>query len=305
MTIDNTDNQNAKNQENILLESLENIGLHLEQKNRKRVTDKIKEIRNYVPKVGILGKTGAGKSSLCNALFGKEVAEISDIAACTREPQHILLSMSQDTGGGLVLVDVPGVGESKERDEEYSELYKKLLPELDLVLWVIKADDRAFSVDQEIYKTCVEPHSQACQIVFVLNQVDKIEPIREWNNFTHQPSLKQLENIRKKAELVAKAFDINTKEDVCAVSANESFGLVALVEHIVNVLPNEKKYAFVREAKEENVSQESEKNAEKGIWDAIKEYAAKVTEFYVENKEAIHAAIATVWTWFSKSESKK
>lgn len=302
MTIDNTDNQNAKNQENILLESLENIGLHLEQKNRKRVTDKIKEIRNYVPKVGILGKTGAGKSSLCNALFGKNVAEISDVAACTREPQRILLALSEDTGGGIVLVDVPGVGESNERDEEYSELYKKLLPELDLVLWVIKADDRALSVDQEIFKTCVEPHGQECRLVFVLNQVDKIEPSREWNDSTHQPSPKQQENIREKAELVANTFGINTSE-ICAVSANENFGLVALVEHIVDVLPNEKKFGFAREAKEETVSQESEKNAEKGIWDAIKEYAVKANEFYVENKDAIHTAIATIWTWFSKRKS--
>jgi len=32
--------------------------------------------------IGIMGKTGAEKSSLCNALFAAEVSPVSDVAAC-------------------------------------------------------------------------------------------------------------------------------------------------------------------------------------------------------------------------------
>lgn len=42
---------------------------------------RIEEILGYEPRVGVFGKTGAGKSSLCNALFGAEVSAISDVAA--------------------------------------------------------------------------------------------------------------------------------------------------------------------------------------------------------------------------------
>ena len=40
-------------------------------------------------------------------IFGKEVAKISDVEACTRKPQEIFLSQT-DGQGGINLVDVPG-----------------------------------------------------------------------------------------------------------------------------------------------------------------------------------------------------
>ncbi|MDN2301258.1 hypothetical protein FCY69_25965, partial [Escherichia coli] len=43
-------------------------------------------------------------------------------------------------GHSMVITDLPGVGESRDRDAEYEALYRDILPELDLVLWLIKAD---------------------------------------------------------------------------------------------------------------------------------------------------------------------
>ncbi|ASK34570.1 hypothetical protein CEK62_09325 [Alcanivorax sp. N3-2A] len=89
---------------------------------KKEVRDfiqrEIKRIRTYTPKIGVFGVTGVGKSSLCNALFGRDIAEVSDVAACTRNPQEVLVT--DDEGGGLILVDVPGVGENLERDQDTS-----------------------------------------------------------------------------------------------------------------------------------------------------------------------------------------
>lgn len=280
------------------LEGLESLGIKLQDEQRRKIREKIRQIKNYVPKVGVLGKTGAGKSSLCNALFGRKVAEISDIAACTREPQHILLSLT-DGGAGIVLVDVPGLGENQSKDIEYSALYNKLLPELDLVLWIIKADDRALSIDERFFNECIEPLKLTTPVVFVINQVDKIEPYREWDVKNISPSPKQLSNIRTKADEISKTFNVPSSK-VCAVSAAEGFGLASLVEYVVSILPNEKKFSFVREAKEENVSEASVKEAERGIWESIKEFLGQVGEFYTENKETIHAAIGAVLKLFTK-----
>ena len=122
---------------------------------RRKIEEKVKEIRSYTPKVGVFGVTGVGKSSLCNALFGKDVAAVSDVAACTREPKEIFVGSK---GVGIKLIDVPGVGETIERDKEYFALYEKLAPELDLVIWVIKADDRAYAQAEKAYKEILEPN---------------------------------------------------------------------------------------------------------------------------------------------------
>ncbi|MDA6790933.1 50S ribosome-binding GTPase, partial [Escherichia coli] len=75
--------------------------------------------------------------SLCNALFQGEVTPVSDVHAGTREVQRFRLS---GHGHSMVITDLPGVGESRDRDAEYEALYRDILPELDLVLWLIKAD---------------------------------------------------------------------------------------------------------------------------------------------------------------------
>lgn len=103
----------------------------------------------------LFGKTGVGKSSLCNALFGKVICPISDVEACTRDTKDVILNI--DGGKGIKFIDVP-VGESSQRDVEYGELYARLLPELDLVLWLIKADGRAMVSDEIFYKEIVKPH---------------------------------------------------------------------------------------------------------------------------------------------------
>ena len=198
-----------------------------------KIFSRVNSVLSYQPVVGVFGKTGAGKSSLCNAVFGKDVCEISDIAGCTRKPQEVILDIG---GKGIKLLDVPGVGESNERDKEYAELYRSILPELDLVLWVIKGDDRAFSSDETFYKSLVRPYiDKGRPFIIALNQVDKIEPFREWDESAQKPGAKQAENIEQKRMRVAKIFDL-PYWCVISVSANEKYGLLPLVEKSIEVV---------------------------------------------------------------------
>src|SRR5690554_5300152 len=189
----------ASNQGYKMTQMLENQSESPDEIERKRILNEIKEeisrIRNYTPKVAIFGDTGVGKSSLCNALFGKKIAEISDVEACTRAPQEILLSGDEH---GIRLIDVLGVGEDPRRHAEYRELYKSLLPGLDLVIWAIKADDRKYSTSIEVYQEILRPNLEKCPVVFVITQTDKIEPHRKWNEQENKPGDEQFANLNIK-----------------------------------------------------------------------------------------------------------
>lgn len=163
---------------------------------RESISRRINEVINYEPVIGIMGKTGAGKSSLCNAIFKGDICAVSDVEACTRETQEVRIQFGKRA---IRLIDIPGVGESAVRDGEYEKLYRELLPKLDLVLWVIKGDDRAFSADEHFYKNVLKPAGGEEKTLFVLNQVDKIEPFREWDvqNAQPSPAQKKTSSIKK------------------------------------------------------------------------------------------------------------
>jgi small GTP-binding protein len=249
--------------------------LGVPEEKREAIRKALNEKLSYEPKIGIFGKTGVGKSSLCNALFGQDICPISDVEACTRDTQEVFLN----TGGkGIKLLDVPGVGESQDRDEEYGKLYAKLLPELDLVLWLLKADDRAFSSDELFYKNIVKPHiDEGKTFFFVLNQVDKIEPFREWNEAEHRPGVTQFSNIDKKIIAVSKSFEC-PKGWVIPVSANERYNLDVLVDTFLFALPRDKVYTVGRQVKKENVSKAAQEHIQESWWETVKEVVGEIWE---------------------------
>lgn len=182
---------------------------------RQSLLSELSQLVTYEPVIGIMGKTGVGKSSICNALFRSEACAVNAVEACTRTPQRIRLRFGTHY---LTLVDLPGVGESVVRDGEYQELYRELMPELDMVLWVLKADDRAFSVEEQFYQVVFAQYNGVLPpVLWILNQVDKTEPSEQWNWPSAQPSAKQAEHITLKQQAVARQMEID-ELDILSVS---------------------------------------------------------------------------------------
>ncbi|HGM9946485.1 50S ribosome-binding GTPase [Providencia rettgeri] len=198
-----------------------------------RFFNQLNHLINYSPTIGIMGKTGAGKSSLINSLFQSQLSSVSNVSGCTRQSQRFSMTMSNHT---LTFIDLPGVGESLERDKEYHQLYHNLLPELDLIIWVLKADDRAWSSDEQCYRFLTEQCGyQPKRFLFVLNQADKIEPCRQWDEVCQQPSPEQAANLVLKQQAVITAF--KPHHPVMTVSAAEGFQLTELAEQLIQSLP--------------------------------------------------------------------
>ena len=287
----------SKNLNQDFFDNLEREGVSVTPEQKEQINRRLSQILNYEPRIGIFGKTGVGKSSLCNALFGSDICPISDVEACTRNTQEVLLNMGNN---GIKLIDVPGVGESSERDSEYSELYAKLLPELDLVLWLIKSDDRALASDENFYKNVVKPHIiEGKPFFFVLNQVDKIEPFREWDERKHEPGPKQFQNIHRKIDDVARFFDIAPSK-VIPVSANEKYNLTKLVDEFVRALPAEKKVTVFRSVDEEFRSESTGEHVKKSFLEVVGDTICDVICTGIETVgSVIESAIDHIGDFFS------
>ncbi|MGL5951540.1 MAG: GTPase family protein [Providencia rustigianii] len=270
---------------------------------RESVFNRIKNIIDYEPVIGVMGKTGAGKSSLINAIFKGNVCPVSDVEACTRETKEIKIEFGHRS---IRLIDIPGVGENANRDSEYEALYKRLLPKMDLILWVIKGDDRAFSADEHFYQQVLKPVGGDKKTVFVLNQIDKIEPFREWDIEHNQPSLNQLTNIRKKEAYLIERFGF-TEHPVISVSANEKYNISKLVETMVRALPKEAKSGVVAQVKNDVKTTKIVEEAKGGFEETVDEALDDIIDHYLPKpiasvakaaKKLVVSTVKKVWNFF-------
>lgn len=120
------------------------------------------------------GKTGVGKSSTLNALFGLNWAT-DNAVACTKKPQFADLDASEYPGfpyQEVRVVDLPGIGESPTADKEYMAYYKKWIPQADSLVWVTQADTRAYKRDEIFLKKLKPLFKPSLFLIIALNKID-------------------------------------------------------------------------------------------------------------------------------------
>lgn len=137
--------------------------------------------------IALVGGTGAGKSSLLNAIAAQPIASTSELRPHTDEPLAwapkqvwgpvgplldelgIDRRVDNDTLPGVVLVDLPDLDSVA---AWHRRIVEQLLPRVDAVVWVL---DPIKYHDPTIHEDFLRPLSDYReQFVFVLNKVDRV-----------------------------------------------------------------------------------------------------------------------------------
>lgn len=137
----------------------------------------------------LLGGTGAGKSSLLNALAGERIASTSAVRPHTTRPLAWVPRGAEPALGGLL--DRVGIDHRVEQDrlpgvalldmtdvdslvEGHRHQVEAVLPMVDVGIWVL---DPLKYAEGSLHRDFIRPAAaSADRLIFVLNQVDRIPP---------------------------------------------------------------------------------------------------------------------------------
>ena len=135
--------------------------------------DEIPEEENKLPVYAIVGRPNVGKSSMINALIGKDRNIVTEIAGTTRDSIHIHYNQF---GHEFMLIDTAGL-RKKTKVHENIEFYSvmrtiKALEEADVIIIMIDAVDGIESQDVNIFHLA-EKNKKG--VIIVVNKWDLIE----------------------------------------------------------------------------------------------------------------------------------
>ena len=213
------------------------------------------------PRIVIIGKTGVGKTSTLNALFNCELP-ISHTEACTYTAKPIVITNKK--GHPIVIIDMPGFDEGEEEDEAHKLLYAKILPECDLVLWILDITDRSMKFQQIMLKEVLNLHVK--KLVIAANKADIIHP----NNWIEEHCIpsqeqegyleKRIINIRSK--LCSIYSDLN-EDQIIYYSSVKKYRLEALFRAMLEACSDSEAWVLAQRTDREHWSLKTETNIEK------------------------------------------
>lgn len=210
-----------------------------------------RELIDRAPVVAVIGKAGVGKTTTINSLFDVEdftvepmkiedKGYIGDIRTGTTTAVKKRFELK--AGISLDIIDLPGLGDDIRKDAIYEQYYRDVLPQCDIVLYILKADNRTLGEDERILQNIVLPHCPKDKLIIAINQVDLLGENEglHWEDYVNLPNERQEKLIEDKQDSISKLFledlDIAVEKITC-YSAIKRYHLLQLLESIVKTTP--------------------------------------------------------------------
>lgn len=228
---------------------------------------KIKEIvmDNRPPRILILGRRGAGKSSLINALFKEKVAAVGSVLSETGKAKWHTFENSK---GAINILDTRGLGDrTKPESANFAKAIEDIKSEVrgtcpDAILFLCKAKEVDAHVNKDvenvhtIRKFISDSHGYEIPVAALLTQVDELDPKRV--EPPYENSQKQ-ENIHKAVRALQDAFNASNMDlmKIIPISAYAEYengnrtydnywNVDLVIEYLMEALPNEAQLQLAR-----------------------------------------------------------
>lgn len=203
--------------------------------------------------IAVIGVTGVGKTTTCNALLGT-TWKVGHTEATTRElqaKQLVRVENGQQTLTNVYITDFPGLGESLSRDKEYLALYIENLSKFDIIIWLLPANERQVANIQVYCKELEKVDGFTSKIIFGLNKADLVEPMEWGSGGANLPSKEQEYNIEKRVEdfiskMHSEGMNYVTSRRVAAFSAKYGWRVWEMFEYTRAILQAQKRVSLSR-----------------------------------------------------------
>ena len=225
------------------------------RKGVKRELLKMEEVLmdNRAPRILVLGRRGAGKSSLINAIFGEKVAAIGSVVSETREAKWHSFRNSR---GSMDILDTRGLGDRTKPETANCDLaigdIKSAIENHrpDAILFLCKAKEVDARITEDMIsvsriRACIsEVHSFDIPVAAVVTQVDELDPKRI--EPPYEDPQKQT-NISKAVSVLEEAFGSIKTIPISAYAEHDQDGAITyhnywnidiLVDYLMGVLPH-------------------------------------------------------------------